>query len=70
MPETVGFNCSSIEDVSPYVDAQGDLRMEVTLADVEVDLLIQEVGMDNLLCEMKEEDVMQYFEDRRKAEEE
>jgi phosphosulfolactate synthase (CoM biosynthesis protein A) len=69
MPETVSFNCSSIEDTTPYIDDEGVAKVEVTLADVDVQQIVQEVGLDNLLFEMKEEEVMQYFADKKQLEE-
>ena len=63
MPETISIYCESIEDVSVV----GKNSMEVTLADVDLSQLVQDIGFENLLAEMKKEEVLEYFESKTAA---
>jgi len=60
MPETISIFCGSVEDISPI----GKDSLEVTLADVELSHLIQEVGFENLLDEISKDDIKQYIKDK------
>lgn len=69
--EAVTVWCSSIEDVTPSIHkVSKEAVLEVTLADVDVVDLINDIGYENLLAHMKEEDVMEYFESKNKSEDE
>lgn len=68
--EAVTLWCASIEDITPSIHKETkEAVLEVTLADVDVVDLINDIGFETLLAHMKEEDVMEYFESKRKQEE-
>lgn len=67
--ESVTVWCGSIEDVTPSIHkVSREAVLEVTLADVDVVDLINDIGFENLLAHMSEEDVMEYFESKNKSE--
>lgn len=63
MPETISIYCESVEDISVVGNT-----LEVTLADVDIAQLVQEVGMENLLSEMKKEDIIEWLENKKEEE--
>lgn len=60
MPETITLFIESVEDISPLTHES----MEITLSGVDLGHLVQEVGYELLLSEMKKEDVEQYYKDQ------
>lgn len=60
MPETITLYAESIEDISPI----NHDSLEITLADVDLGQLIQEIGYENLLAEIDRKDVEQYYKDK------
>lgn len=68
--ESVTLWCSSIEDVTPSIHkVSEEAVLEVTLADVDIVDLINDIGFENLLAHIKEEDIMEYLESKNKVEE-
>jgi hypothetical protein len=65
--ETITVFGGCIEDVSP---AATPGQLEITISDVDVSQLVQEVGIDLILSEIKEEDIVQYLKDKKEREEE
>lgn len=67
--ESVTIWCGSIEDVTPDIKKDSkESVLEVTLADVDVVDLINDIGFENLLAHMNREDVMEYFDKPREEE--
>lgn len=65
--ETITIFAGCVEDISPAVTPG---VLEVTLSDVDVDQVVQEIGVDNILSEIPDEDIQQYLNDKKDREEE
>ncbi len=65
-PETISIYCGAIEDVTP-LSAE---VLEVTMSDVDIGQIINEVGTDTLLDYMKIEDIKEYIVEKEKKESE
>lgn len=69
--EALTIFCESIEDITPTLDPETkEPILEVTMADVDIVGLIQDIGFETLLSHMAEEEVLEYYADKRKLSEE
>lgn len=69
LAEMVEVYANGIEDVTPRVDDKGETYLEITLSDVDITQLITDIGLENLLEDMDREEVMKYYEELDKSEE-
>lgn len=65
--ETVTIFAGCVEDISPATTPN---VLEVTLSDVDVSQVVQEIGIDSVLSEISDEDIQQYLNDKKEREEE
>lgn len=63
--ETVSIFCGTIEDITPGVEKDGETYMEVTMSDVDPNQIVSEFGIESLLSCMNEEEVIEYFDNRK-----
>lgn len=63
--ETLTIFVGCVEDISPAATPN---TLEVTLSDVDISHLIQEVGLHNVLSEIKDDDIKDYLKDKEETE--